>query len=619
MIPSTRWVIMSIIFQMLLVLAGSETLEVRRALVKFMNKISLGNISKEVNFGWDLSSDPCTNKWEGITCDSRNQHVKNIVLDQKNLTGILDASFVCEATSLAVLSLNENEIVGTLPQEISNCRRLTHLYLRGNKLSSNLPSSLSRLSNLKRFVISGNAFSGQIPDMSRISGLITFLAERNQLTGQIPEFDFSNLVEFNVSYNNLTGPIPDVKGQFSSSCFLGNPGLCGVPLPSICPPSPPPPPHPVAKEKKVSYFIYLGYAILGLIIILLLVWKLFKCIRKKKSNSTPMDHNKTISSSGVTKTPKNRSEYSITSSPENSMLSASFEILSSPLANKLRFEDLLRAPAELIRKGKHGSVYKVNVDGVTLVVKRISGWNISKDDFKKRMQRIHRMKHHHVLPLVAFYSSKQEKLTVYKYQQNGSLFKHLHSSQGSQVFEWASRLAIASSLAEALAFMHEGLQNDDIPHGNMKSTNILLNDDMEACIGEYGLMPNNQDQSFVAQSDHSIREDDSVAITARNAFNMDVYSFGVILLELLTGKPVQASGYDLSRWVNSVVRAEWTGEVFDKSLITEGANEERMINLLHVALKCINTSPDARPNMKEVAFIINSIKEDEEKSVSAFS
>lgn len=410
---------------MLLVLAGSETLEVRQALVMFMNKISLGNISKEVNFGWNLLSDPCTNKWEGITCDSRKQHVKNIVLDQKNLTGILDAAFVCEATSLAVLSLNENEIIGSLPQEISNCRRLTHLYLRGNKLSSNLPSSLSRLSNLKRFDISDNAFSGQIPDMSRISGLLTFLADRNQLTGQVPEFEFSNLVEFNVSYNNLTGPVPDVKGHFSSSSFSGNPGLCGLPLSRTCPPLPSPPPHTVAKKKKVTFFIYLGYAILGVIIILLLVWKLFKCIRKKKSNSTPKDQNKAISSAGESKTPKNRSEYSITSS-EDSMVSASFEILSSPLANKLRFEDLLRAPAELIGKGKHGSVYKVNVDGVTLVVKRISGWNISKDDFKKRMQRIHRIKHPHVLPLVAFYSSKQEKLTVYKYQQNGSLFKHLH-------------------------------------------------------------------------------------------------------------------------------------------------------------------------------------------------
>ncbi|OIT31978.1 PREDICTED: probable inactive receptor kinase At2g26730 [Nicotiana attenuata] len=618
MIPVTKWVILSVFFHMLLVLSNSETFDVRQALVKFMNEISLGNISKDVNFGWNLSSDPCTNKWEGITCDSGMQHVKHIILDQKNLTGILDAASVCEATSLTVLSLNENEIIGILPQEISNCRRLTHLYLHRNKFSSNLPSSLSRLNNLKRLVVSDNAFSGQLPDMSRISGLLTFLAERNQLTGQIPRFDFSNLVEFNVSYNNLTGPVPDVKDHFDSNSFLGNPGLCGVPLSNTCPPSPPPPPPSVAKKKKLSYLIYLGYAILGLIIIFLLALKLFKCIRKKKSKSALKDQNKNTSS-GESKAPGNRSEYSITS-PENSMFSASFEILSSPMANKLGFEDLLRAPAELIGKGKHGSVYKVKADGgVTLVVKRIRGWNISKDDFKKRMHRIHRMKHPRVLPLIAFYSSKQEKLIVYKYQHNGNLFKHLHSSQGSQTFDWASRLGIAATVAEALAFMHEGLQNDDIPHGNLKSTNILLNEDMEACISEYGLMVNNQDQSFVAQSDNSIREGDSVAISARNAFKMDVYSFGVILLELLTGKPIQASGYDLARWVNSVVREEWTGEVFDMSLIRDGANEERMINLLQVALKCINPSTDATLNMKEVALIINSIKEDEEKSMSIFS
>ncbi|KAJ0527724.1 putative protein kinase RLK-Pelle-LRR-III family [Helianthus annuus] len=94
----------------------------------------------------------------------------------------------------------------------------------------------------------------------------------------------------------------------------------------------------------------------------------------------------------------------------------------------MRFEDLLRAPAELIGRGKHGSLYKVlpSGGGVPLVVKRIKDWEISRVEFKKRMQRIDQVKHPKVLPLVAYYCSKQEKLLVYEFQQNGSLSKLLH-------------------------------------------------------------------------------------------------------------------------------------------------------------------------------------------------
>ena len=127
---------------------------------------------------------------------------------------------------------------------------------------------------------------------------------------------------------------------------------------------------------------------------------------------------------------------------------------------------------------------------------------------------------------------------------------------------------------------------------------------MEPCISEYGLMP-------VDHPDPDQTNDGTTTTT----FKIDVYAFGVVLLELLTGKPVQDNGSGLAKWVSSVVKEEWTGEVFDKALIVEGASEERMVGLLQVALKCVNTSMS--PSMAEVAAMISSLKEEEERSMTS--
>lgn len=188
-------------------------------------------------------------------------------------------------------------------------------------------------------------------------------------------------------------------------------------------------------------------------------------------------------------------------------------------------------------------------------------------------------------------------------------------SQNGEMFDWGNRLNVAASAANALAFMHQELHNDCIAHGNLKSSNILLNKDMDPCISEYGLMlAENQNEQFIIQTE-SIDINDP-ARDSKKIFKADIYSFGVILLELLTGKVVHNRASDLAKWVHSVVREEWTAEVFDKALISEGANEERMVNLLQVALKCINPSLGARPSSSQIALMINTIKEDEEKSTN---
>lgn len=160
--------------------------------------------------------------------------------------------------------------------------------------------------------------------------------------------------------------------------------------------------------------------------------------------------------------------------------------------------------------------------------------------------------------------------------------------------------------------MHKELHKDKIAHGNLKSTNILFDRNMNTCISEYGLMEaDKQEQPYLSRTS-SFKNNNPSGVNTHDTFKLDVYAFGVILLELLTGKLVQNNGTDLATWVHSVVREEWTVEVFNKALLSEGAREERIVNLLHVALNCINPSPNERPSMNHSAVSLKTLKQEED-------
>lgn len=186
--------------------------------------------------------------------------------------------------------------------------------------------------------------------------------------------------------------------------------------------------------------------------------------------------------------------------------------------------------------------------------------------------------------------------------------------------DWTTRISLVLGAARGIAYIHEQYAASRIPHGNVKSSNVLLDKNGFACISDFGL-------SLLLNPVHAIArlggyKAPEQAEIKRLSQKSDVYSFGVLLLEVLTGKaPSQYPSpsrprqdqedeqpVDLPKWVRSVVRDEWTAEVFDQELLRYKNIEEELVSMLHVAMACVVPQPEKRPTMSEVTKMIEEIR-----------
>lgn len=185
---------------------------------------------------------------------------------------------------------------------------------------------------------------------------------------------------------------------------------------------------------------------------------------------------------------------------------------------------------------------------------------------------------------------------------------------GRVPFRWSSRLIAAQGVARALEFLHLNTKPNSsiVPHGNLKSSNVLLGENDEVLVSDYGFA------SLVAlpiaiqrMTSYKSPEYQQMKKMSRKS---DVWSFGCFLIELLTGKisshsaPEEAHGIDLYAWVNRAVREEWTAEIFDSEIASQRSAISGMLSLLQIAIRCSNISPDKRPEMTEVVKEVESIR-----------
>ncbi|KAL0419678.1 UNVERIFIED_CONTAM: Receptor-like protein kinase [Sesamum radiatum] len=556
-----------------------------------------------------------------------------------SLSGNLPSS-VSYLSKLEVLDVSMNQFVGPIPGSFGELFSLSRLSLSSNSLSGPIPSTLGRCSRLQLLDLSRNQLFGSIPvQIFEIEALeIALNLSWNSLTGEIPPqvvalnklsvLDLShnklegdlmslsgmvNLVSLNISYNNFTGYLPDNKlfRQLSATELAGNKGLCarghdscflsnaqGVGLPHD-------------RSIRRSWRLKLAISLLSIVTVALGVLGLLAVIRVRRMNKEDADSELGGGEPFSWKfTPFQKLNFSV--------------------------DQVLRSLVEenAVGKGCSGIVYRAELDsGEVIAVKKLwpttiqAGHNCQndrtgvsgvRDSFSTEVKTLGSIRHKNIVKFLGCCWNQNTRLLMYDYMPNGSLGSLLHEKSGG-CLEWDVRYRVILGAAQGLAYLH----HDCVPpivHRDIKANNILIGLDFEPYIADFGLAKLVDDGDFARSSNTVAGSYGYIApeygymmkITEKS----DVYSYGVVVLEVLTGKqpidPTIPDGLHIVDWVRHN-RTHGT-EVLDPGLCQRPEPElEEMMQTLGVAMLCVHPSPDDRPTMKDVAAMLKEIRQEREE------
>jgi len=533
-----------------------------------------------------------------------------LILDKNGFEGVIPVS-IENLTQLMVLDLSYNNFQGNIPLGVGNLKQLIQLNLSSNNLTGEIPYSLGQCQILVTANLEENFLAGKIPEsLGDLKSLSLLNLSHNNLSGSIPKtlnnLPFVNAID--LSYNNLQGEIPK-DGVLANSTIVslnGNPGLCGGSS-NLHMPSCPTASHGFGKQ---YYLVRVLIPIFGFLSLILLVYLLLL----------------------VKKTPGRTA----------SLNSFGQDFL------KVSYNDLAQATRDFsesnfVGRGSYGSVYrgKLKEQKVDVAVKVFNlEMKGAERSFMLECEALRSIQHRNLLPIITACSTVDNngnvfKALVYEFMPNGNLDTWLHNdgegkAPNSKRLSLTQRISIAVNIADAVDYLHHDCGRPTV-HCDLKPSNILLDDDMTALLGDFGIARFYDDSSSTsACSVSSIGLKGTIGYIAPEyaggghaSTSGDVYSFGIVLLEMLTGKrpthPMFKDGLDIVNFVDSsfpdqilqVIDPHVMDEFKDFSqqkTDTENAVHKCVASLLEVALSCTRALPKERMNMKQIATKMHAIK-----------